>query len=200
MIWTDKKGFSLIEMMVVLVIIVLMSVVVLPSVTSYFQLSLNSAARDLATTIKETYNSTMVTGKIHRLAYDLKENSFWVESSQESTLLDTKESKEKEERKRKFGRATEAPKSPFSLEKTVTRKKMSLPRGVIYEDVVTQQSPEPITEGMAYSHFFPHGVTEQTIIHLKDQSTHHASLVLTPLLGTTELYDRYVNATEIFGK
>lgn len=195
-------GFTLIEMLVVLGIIVLISAIAMPTVSSYFQLSLNAATRDIATTVKEAYNSTVITGRVHRLVYDFKEKSFWVESGPANALLDTKESKEKSERKKKFGArlTTEAPASEFNLEKTITRKKLKLPQGVEYEDVITQQTTTPITEGTAYTHFFPHGVTEQTIIHLKDQNKHHASLVISPLIGMTDLYDRYVNATEVFNK
>jgi prepilin-type N-terminal cleavage/methylation domain-containing protein len=202
MIFKRKNaGFSLIEMLVVVAIIAMITGVALPTVSSYFQLSLNSASRDLATTIKETYNAAVVTGKVHRIVYDIKKNSYWVESGPPDALLDTKETKEKEERRKRFSKADEKENnSPFTMEKTITRKKVSLPRGVTYEDIITQQSLEPLSEGIAYTHFFPHGLTEQSIIHLTDQSKHKASLVITPLIGNTDLYDRYVNGAEVFGK
>jgi general secretion pathway protein H len=188
-------------MMVVIGIIVLITVIAMPTVGSYFQLSLNSATRDFASVIKQTYNSTVVTGNVHRIVYDLKENTYWTETGPSDALLDTKESKEKEERRKKFARASEPPPpSHFSLDPDVTRKKKSLPSGVEFEDVVTLQSTEPVTTGLAYSHFFPQGVTEQTIVHLKDQSKHHASLIISPLMGITDVYDRYVDAKDIFGK
>ncbi len=187
-------------MLVVLGIIILISVVVMPTVGSYFQLSLNSATRDLATTIKESFNSSSVTGKVHRIAYDLKNHSYWVESASSQVLVETKQSKEREERRKKFSKSAATPQKPFNLETNITRKKISLPRGVEFEDVLTQQSSTPITEGTAYTHFFPHGLTEQTIIHLKDQSKHHSSLVISPIIGTTDVYDRYINENEAFGK
>ncbi|OFZ53490.1 MAG: hypothetical protein A2428_08025 [Bdellovibrionales bacterium RIFOXYC1_FULL_54_43] len=179
-------------------IIGMMTVVALPTLTSYFQLSLNSAAREIATTIKEAYNSTVITGKVHRMAYDLKKNTYWVESGPTTALLDTKETLERDQRRKRFMREEEKPASPFSIEKSVTRKKLSLPRGVVFEDLVTQESPEPITEGIVYSHFFPHGLTERTIIHLKDESKHRISLVISPLVGQTDLYERYMTRAEIF--
>lgn len=197
----NRDGFTLVEMLVVVGIIALISAMAMPSISGYFQVSLNSATRDLASTIKETYNSAVVTGKVHRLAYDLKTNTYWVESGPANFLVHTKETKEKEERRKKFSHASdEVAQSAFNLETTVTRKKVSLPRGVTFEDLITQQMTDPIVDGMAYTHFFPHGLTEQTIIHLQDTSKHHASLATTPLTGMTDLYDRYVTSKEIFEK
>lgn len=198
-----RGGFSLIEMLVVVALIALVTTFALPSVTSYFQVSLTTATREIAGTVKETFNSTVVTGKVHRLVYDIRKSQYWVESGPANTLLDTQETREKEERRKKFASLSEQEKEPpsaFHLEKTVTRKKVSLPRGVTFEDIFTQQGTEPITDGTVYTHFFPHGVTEETVIHLTDQSKHRVSLVISPLIGQTDLYEKYVTAKEVFSK
>ncbi len=197
-----SKGFSLIEVLVVLGIIVLMMTVALPTVSSYFQVSINSAARDLASRIKEAYNSALITGRVYRMAYDLKENTYWVESGPPQVLLNTKSSLEKAERKKKLQSSFNAAQdthSEFAMDKSITRKKVSLPRGVTYEGILGPLNVEPLTTGTAYSHFFPSGLSEQTVIYLKDSSKHQASLVITALLGTTDLYNRRVEGNEIFG-
>lgn len=199
-----ESGFTLIEMMVVMAIIALMAALAVPSVSNFFQVSLSSTAREMAGVVKETYNSTVVTGQVHRLVYDFKTQSYWVESAMGSVLLDTDESRKRAERKSRF--ATEKEKeeaekqrsSQFMMAKSVTRKKVALPTGVTFEDVQTQQSEEPITEGKAYTHFFPHGMIEQTVVHLMDTSKHHVSLVLNPIVGKTDMYERYVNEKEAF--
>ena len=57
----------------------------------------------------------------------------------------------------------------FGIDKKITRKKLSLPRGISFEDISTEANPtESIKDGMAYTHFFAHGLAEQTVIHLKD--------------------------------
>ncbi len=194
----QSPGFTLIEMMVVMAIIALVAAMAVPSITSYFQVSLTSASREMSSTIKEAYNSTMITGLPHRMAYDIKTSEYWVEVSQTMILLDTKESLERIERRKRLSKSDEPPPSSFAMDKTVTRKKLKLPTGVSFEDLVTQQSPEPITEGTAYTHFFPHGLIEQTIIHLKDQSSHKVSLVISPVVGKTDMYERYLTAKEAF--
>ena len=194
-----KSGFTLIELMVVVAIIALLSALVIPTISSYFKVSLGSASRAMAGTIKETYNSTVITGRVHRLVYDFKENNYWVEAGSGTLLMDTKESRDRDSRKKRLGTTGKKEDSPFTMDKTVTRKKISLPAGARFEDVITQQSPEPITEGLAYTHFFPHGLIEQTVIHLKDESNHQVSLVISPIVGKTDMYERYLTPKEAFG-
>lgn len=197
----SNNGFTLIETLVVMALIAMMSGMVMPSLSSYFSLSLNSATRDMATVIKETYNAAIVTGKVYRVAYDQKANTYWAEVGPRDQLLETKESAEQEERRKRFAKLSEkAPKSPFQLETNITRKKQTLPLGVQFEDIMTQQSPDAMVGTLAYTHFFPHGLAEKTLIHLKDTSNHHISLDISPLLGMTNLTEGYVNGADIFGR
>jgi prepilin-type N-terminal cleavage/methylation domain-containing protein len=200
---TQHGGFTLLEVIVVVALIALIAIVALPSIGSYFKVSLESAARGMATTFKEAYNTSVLTGNVYRLAYDLKTGEYWVESGPANALLDTEESRKKAESRRRFGKSeADAAKetSPFTMDKTVTKKKVALPRGVQFEDVISQQSKEPLTVGTAYTHVFPHGLTEQSIVHLVDESKHHVSLVFTPIAGHTDVYERYVTSKEVFGQ
>ncbi|MBC7692456.1 MAG: prepilin-type N-terminal cleavage/methylation domain-containing protein [Methylotenera sp.] len=193
----SDQGFTLIEMLVVIALIGLIGLFAIPSISGVFKLSLGTATREMASVIKETYNSTAMTKKVHRLVYDFKAGQYWVESGPESLLLDTADTRQKEERRRRFTKPNEKEEpSAFTLDKSVTRKKLTLPRGVEFEDVVTEQTKEPLTEGKGYTHFFPHGIIEQTVIHLKDNANHHVTLVIQPLVGRTHLIERYVKAEE----
>jgi prepilin-type N-terminal cleavage/methylation domain-containing protein len=197
---TQPSGFTLLELLIVVAIIALVSVFALPNITSYFRVSLNSATREMASTIKEAYNSTVITGKIHRMVYDLDNAQYWVEVGPANVVLETKESREKAERRNKFRKKEdiEAQTPKFAPDKSVTRSKMSLPDGVKFEDVITEQSTEPLTKGVTYTHFFPQGFTEQTLIHLQDESNHHITLAISPLVGRTDLFERYVDRKEAF--
>lgn len=201
-----EGGFTLVEMLVVVGIVGLAFGVAIPSISNFFKISINSATRELAATVKQAYNSTMITGLVHRVVYDFKKNEFWVEVGPTQVLLNTKETKEAYERKLRFKTSDEQAEikkqedSKFSLAKSVTKKKLKLPTGVIYADVVTEQFDEPQKEGTAYTHFFPHGMTEQTLIHLKDNQKHSTTLVISSLLGKTIIFDRYVDRAEALGE
>ena len=88
-------GFTLLEVVVVVALIALIAIVALPSISSYFKVSLESAARSMAGTFKDGYNTAMLTGNVYRLAYDFKTAQYWVESGPANALLDTEESKKK---------------------------------------------------------------------------------------------------------
>lgn len=198
---SDERGFTLVEIMVVVALIVLIMGIAIPSVLNVGRISSNAAIRGIATTLKETYNSTMVKGRVHRVVWDIENGEYWVEEGPATILLDTDESREKEKR-RFFGFSGEErkPKAKFSQDETITRKKVELPTGIKFEDVRNEAAREPIKTGLAYTHFFPHGVAEQTIIHLKDPQDRSTSLIVSSLMGKTILKEGNVTLEEAFGQ
>lgn len=199
----QTKGFTLIEILVVIGLMALVTSLALPSLMSFFKVSLATSGREVATVIRETYNASVITGRMYRVVYDLKTNTYWAESGPTTLLLDTPESREEEQRRRRFLSPSELAKleakdSGFSLDKAITRKKKSLPDGVSIVSIQTDQSKEPIVEGEALTHFFPHGLTERTLIVLKDLSSNYLTLAVQPLLGKTDLFERQVSLKEAY--
>lgn len=197
------QGFTLVELLVVVALIGLVMLMALPSISSIFQVSINSASRELATSMKEAYNAAMITGRVHRMAYDLKDNVFWVESGPANVLLDTAATLEKEERRKKFQTSLDEDDqpaaSPFQIDKSITRSKKPLPRGVVFEDILTEREKEPVTEGVAYTHIFPSGITERTLIRIKDSQDHRYSLVVESVSGRTRMVQGSITEKEAFG-
>jgi hypothetical protein len=190
--------------MVVVALMGLIAAMAIPSLSNVFKISLGSATRDLATTVRYAYNAAMMTKKVHRLVYDIEHQRYWVEVGPQNLLMDTEETRAKAERARKFGsKLTEEEEKKlkesepsFSLATYVTRKKTDLARGVEFVDVKTEAAKEPVKDGLVYTHFFPHGIIEQTVIHLKDNSNHQSTLIIAPTVGRTRVIERFVPIEE----
>lgn len=198
----NTSGFSLLELLIVVGILGLVGLIAIPSISNTFRFSVQSSAREIATLIKDASNSAQVTGKVHRIAYDVKNEQYWVESSSEATLLKSDESKEKEKEQHSiFSLKDEEKKSDgFRQEAMLTKKKRNLPIGVRFKDVFTEQGDEAITDGMAYTHLFPQGMSEKTLVHLEDTAKNEVSLIVTNLLGRCQVEGREIPAKEIFKK
>jgi general secretion pathway protein H len=202
----QNDGFSLIELMIVVGILGLVALIAIPSITSTFRLSVQSAGREISALIKETSNSAQITGKVHRVVYDLKNETYWAESSGENPLLKSDESVAMDKDRPKSYKTSEEEEEEkkanggFHQENSLTKKKRNLPVGVSFKDVITEQSDQPITEGLAYTHIFPQGLTEKTLIHLQDKGENVISVVVSNLLGRTTVEGRDVAQKDVFGK
>jgi prepilin-type N-terminal cleavage/methylation domain-containing protein len=196
----SRTGFSLIELLIVVAILGLVGMIAIPSISSSFRFSVQSNARELATLMKDTANSAQITGRVHRIAYDLKNNQYWVESTAENTLLKGDEAKEKDLEHHSIFDKPDANKDNggFRQENSLTKKKKTLAIGVSFKDIYTEQGDEAITNGMAYTHIFPQGMSEKTLIHLIDTSHNETSLIVTNLLGRCQVEGRYIDAKEVF--
>lgn len=193
---SDRSGFTLIEVLVVIALIAGLFVMMAPQIGGYTRVSLNTAAREVAAVTKEAYNAAQMSGRSYRIAYDLKAREYWVEAGPKNLLLDTEQSREAERRRKRLGRDEEADSVPqFKQDKGITRKKHTLPRGVDFVAVYTDQhgNREPVKTGVAYTHIFPSGLTERTVVQVKDARDNPMSLILEPLLGNTRIERSLIN-------
>lgn len=194
-----QAGFTLIELLIVVTIIALISAFAVPRLSSVLKASLDSTSRQMASKIKEAYNASVISGQVHRFVYDLDEGLYWVEVGPSQVMLHTEESLEKELRKQRFSReTTEKKPQEFRIETSITPRKKALPRGVSFSSIETDQSDAPIEEGIVYTHFFPHGLSERTLIHLVDSSNHKMALFIESLIGRTRVIPGDASREEVF--
>lgn len=163
----------------------------LPRLRSNLNLNLKKQARVLSGTIQFLYNQAVVKNRIYRLHYDLNQQQYWIESSTDIVLFKTAEGVERD---RKMGKET--PTAKFEVDKSVIKKPVQLEKKIRFKEVHTQARKNPITEGHAYTHFFPHGYAERSQIKLQSDTGKVFTIVVHPLTGRAKVYDRDVDASE----
>lgn len=164
-----ERGFTLIELSVVLLIVAVFLTFLTPQFRELTEYDIKSSSRRLAGTIRYLFNEAAIRHKHYRLNYDLKKDKYWV-----TYLDDAREFKE----------------DPSILSSSVR-----LPGNIHFEDIMTQHRGK-VYEGKTFTQFFPNGWVEETIIHLGDTRERHYSLLVMPLTGKVRIYDRYVDFAE----
>lgn len=193
-----EAGFTLVEILVVIGLIGLIASLSVPSIGLALKVNITSSARELATLIRSAHDEAILKGQVYRLAFDVDRGEYWVEMGDRDFLMRNSEQEEAERRRneRRSDEEKEKHKEPFQLARSVTKKKISLPRGVKFTDVISARSKDPIKGGTVYAHIFPFGFVEKTIIHLKDDFEREATIAVSPVTGKSRVFERYVKEVD----
>jgi general secretion pathway protein H len=165
-----ERGFTLIELALVLFVIGLVLAVMFPKLAGFGRGDLKQASRHLIRTIQVLVDRAEATKRLYRLNYDLERQEYW------ATVLQpvTNEAGE------------------FVPVNSVLLKKVALPDPIRFSDVVTLRQGK-ITEGEAYTQFYPSGLVERTLFHLTDEKQEETvTLIVQPLTGRVKVLEGYV--------
>ena len=89
---TGEHGFTLIEMMVVLMLIAIVAAVVVPRMGALEGANLKSSARNVAGAVRITYATAIVNKKPYRICFDLEDQTFSVEEKSGDEYVKAKDS------------------------------------------------------------------------------------------------------------
>jgi len=187
----SKKGFTLIELMVALVIVGLIMGLAIGQVGKTLSWDFKATARRLSSTIRYLYNKSATEGVTLRLVFDLDDPSFWVEGTSDSFTL-TKEEEEAFSKKTEELKTKEA---TFSPQESSLTKPYNLPKGVYFKDIYAEHQIAPVDSGKAYIYFFPQGYVERSVINLRDKDDEvHYGLKVNPISGISKIEADYIQA------
>ena len=82
---SEPKGFTVLELMVVIAIVLFVSAAVVASVQSLRQASLSTQADRLAVSIRYLYDLAALNNTVYRLVIDMDSNAYWGEEVSESS-------------------------------------------------------------------------------------------------------------------
>jgi general secretion pathway protein H len=194
----SARGFTLMEVLVVLVIIALVTVLSVVGLRSFAKTDLRSTASRMAGAIRFLFDRASTTGKVHRLVLDFDNGKYWAEVTDDPFIFagggkETEESRRREaeiiakeeevkrqiaEKEAFFGSSAIPSKympkpfipkrAKFGNFREMAMKAVTLMSGVHLTDIYTPRLSEPMGEGRGYLYFFPLGMTEAAVIHLSD--------------------------------
>ena len=163
----QKKGFTLLELLVVMFLIGLFSYFAVPKFQDLTQVNLKSASRNLIGTIKYLYNEAAFKKKIYKLVFDLENNEYWVLVLEGNEYIEPLDS---------------------------PHKRYKLPNGVYFEDVITERTlnRSSLNDEENFILFLPTGFVEPAVIHIATDNDKQYTLETKPYTGGTRVYDGYV--------
>jgi type II secretory pathway pseudopilin PulG len=192
---------SLIEIMVVLVILGAAIALAVPRLQRQ-KTQTQETLRKLTAISRDLTQSARLQSRTFRLAIKMPEPdkkepaTYWIESASGSTLVKSIEKKEEEESS--IRAADDKPKAAdFTLDPSFMKEPRKLPSEVKVLSVQTANDKDPITVGTAYIHFFAVGIAEEAVIQLGVGDKARWSLVVQPVTGQTDIYDREISLKDI---
>lgn len=170
-----SRGFTLLEIMVVVIIIAAMVTIVIPRFGDVFQTNVKGAMRRLGGTIKFCFHESVIKQSMIRLNIDPVTGEYW------PSILVTSGN---------YGEFVDYANEVFSG-------RSQLPEGLRFADVVTPHNTQKMDREAVFISFFPTGYAERAVIHLVDGTQQFYTMVIQPLTGEVELREGYIDFVDL---
>jgi len=160
-----SKGFTLIELAAVIIVLGIMIGIVIPSLSEITDANLRRSARHLTGIIRYLRDESEANKTLYRLRFDIPNGHYWAEM-----LTQTSD------------RTAE-----FKKDASVISTEGDLSGGTTFVDIKAGSHPDD-----PYILFTPDGWVEKAFIHLRDGNGKDFTLIVKPLTGATELREGVV--------
>lgn len=163
----DKKGFTLIELAAVMILLGFFLIVAIPKFRDLNDVNIKSTSRRMAGIIKYLYNEAVFKKKVYKLSFDLDNEEYWVEVQEGNQ---------------------------FEISNDPILKKRKLPEGLSFKDVQTDRTRvNSLGDNEQFILFLPTGFVEPAVIHLESDEGKYYTLATKPYTGGTAVFDEYVD-------
>ncbi len=192
MLATGKnRGFSLLEILVVLLLIGVFTAIAIPTFRSITGSKLKSTANQLQGLIRDTYARASLSGKTCRIVFDMDKREYWVEESSDTVKVKSQKQEEEDEKQaRDTGKPVKNP--DFKAVEDELGEKQKLPEDVYFRSIWIDRFEERAGKGQIALYFFPDGYTEEAQIVIADdpEGKRLYDLVVEPLTGAVVIEDQ----------
>jgi general secretion pathway protein H len=161
--WNKESGFTLVELTIVVLLLGLFSLLVVPRLPGVGEDGLKSSTRRIAGTVKYFFNEAALSGRPHRLEYNLDEGTFRVRRIEVDGEV---------------------------VELSGTGKEQRLKGRVRFKDIDIPGRGS-FSQGEVVTEIQPVGWMEETVVHLEEEGGRTLTLRIMPYTGTTEVFDGY---------
>jgi type II secretion system protein H len=161
--WNNHSGFTLVELAVVTLLVALLAAVTVPLLGSGRRGELHTTARHVAGMTRYYFQEAALSGREHRLQFDLDRQAFVVKRLEENGEL--------------------------VAVKGIGREKS--PAGEVRITDVTITGRGRSSSGTATVRILPVGWLEEAVVHLEDRNGRQLTVRLMPLTGCSETYEGY---------
>lgn len=180
----ERKGFTLIELILVLVIMGLLTSLVAPAITSLAGLKIKTAARRIAAGLRYARSQAVTTGSDYQVVFNLEKGEVTVESLQEEeSYRGDGEQKESQGNEKEDVSEEESAPQKIKRKKTYKVPKEVKIAKVIVEGVeITEDDDEEV-----WIDFYPNGSCSGGEIYLTNERERVYRIVLNFLTGIVEI-------------
>ncbi len=161
---TGRRGFTLLELAVVLLIIGLVMAIAMPRFGAFQSAELRSESRRLAARSHSLYEEAGAQKVLMRLNVDLNRSTYFV------TRLDPLSAR-----------------PSFSLEKGPAGGIVTMPNDVRFRDVWVEGAGL-FRSGIVGFEFYPSGTADAAVIHLRDRNGEVMTVGIDPFSGTASIF------------
>ena len=179
--FSKDKGFTLIELILVLVIVGFLTALVAPAITSLTGLKLKTATRKMAAGLRYARSQAVTTGSEYQVVFDIEKGEMIIESLKEeekpySYSGDYEDGGEEE---------LNGEEEDDSAKRMEKRKTYTIPKEVRLARVVIDG--EEITEDQAWIDFYPNGSCSGGEIFLMDEKEREYRIALEFITGVVKI-------------
>lgn len=196
---------TLIEIMIVLAIVGAVVVMAMPYMNNR-NAKTKAFLRQMTVLSRELHTRAKLQGTVYRLVFDLKdvddpnkvsEQTYWVEKANGRTVLKANEEEAVRKALEESKDEKKADPRGFQIDGALTKEPRPIPSNLKIAQVELARLPRPITNGKAYIHYLPEGLTDEANILIKGQKTQAWTITIHPLTGKAELVEKALSLKDM---